>query len=97
MATGLGVMLAAAWPVGVTALAAWLVVFALSRISSLAALTAAALAPLAAVLWHAPQPDVWLVLACAVLVVLRHRQNIARLTRGQEPRFGAAKARPAVP
>ncbi|WP_158918077.1 glycerol-3-phosphate 1-O-acyltransferase PlsY [Caulobacter sp. S45] len=88
VATALGVMLAAAWPVGLTALAVWVVVFAVSRISSLSALTAAVLAPLFAVLWHAPQPVIWLILACAVLVVLRHRQNIARLTSGQEPKFG---------
>ncbi|MGC1302485.1 MAG: glycerol-3-phosphate 1-O-acyltransferase PlsY [Caulobacteraceae bacterium] len=88
VATALGVMLAAAWPVGLTALAVWLIVFALSRISSLSALTAAVLSPLFAVLWHAPQPVMWLILACAVLVVLRHRENIARLMRGREPKFG---------
>jgi glycerol-3-phosphate acyltransferase PlsY len=97
VATALGVMLAAAWPVGLTALAVWLVVFAVSRISSLSALTAAVLSPMFAVLWHAPQPVMWLILACAILVVMRHRANIARLMRGQEPRFGAKDTAPPPP
>jgi acyl phosphate:glycerol-3-phosphate acyltransferase len=94
VATALGVMLAAAWPVGLTALAVWIVVFAISRISSLSALTAAVLSPLFAVLWHAPQPVMWLILFCAILVVLRHRENISRLMRGQEPKFGRKASTP---
>ena len=54
MATFLGVLLAAAWPVGLLCCATWLVAAKLGRISSLAALTAAALSPLFAFLLHCP-------------------------------------------
>ncbi len=89
VATALGVMLAAAWPAGLMALATWLLVLAVFRFSSLAALAAAAAAPFYAVLVHATPPVRDLILFAAVLVVLRHRANISRLLNGQEPRIGA--------
>jgi glycerol-3-phosphate acyltransferase PlsY len=91
VATGAGVILAAAWPVGVAALATWIVVLVLSRISSLSALVTAALAPLFALSFQRPLPTVILCAALAVLVFIRHRQNIARLLSGTEPRVGAKK------
>jgi acyl phosphate:glycerol-3-phosphate acyltransferase len=94
VATALGVMLAAAWPVGLCALGVWLAVLGVARISSLSALSAAAVSPLLAVLWRAPQPVVWLIVLCAVLVVLRHRANIGRLMRGAEPRVGRKAVAP---
>jgi acyl phosphate:glycerol-3-phosphate acyltransferase len=92
VATALGVMLAAAWPVGVMALLTWIAVLAALRISSLSALTAAVLSPVYAALVHAPEPVRWLILFAAVLVVLRHRPNIDRLLKGQEPRVGKVRA-----
>jgi acyl phosphate:glycerol-3-phosphate acyltransferase len=92
VATALGVMLAASWPVGVLALLTWIVVLAIFRISSLSALTAAVLSPLYAALVHAPEPVRWLILFAAVMVVLRHRPNINRLLKGQEPRVGRGRA-----
>jgi acyl phosphate:glycerol-3-phosphate acyltransferase len=94
VATALGVMLAATWPAGLLAAATWLLVLAVFRISSLSALAAAVLSPFYAVLVHASEPVRLLVLFAAVLVVLRHRPNIARLMKGQEPRVGK-KALPA--
>jgi len=87
VATWLGTMLAIAWPAGLAAAATWLVTAALFRISSLAGLAAAALTPLWAWLLGAPHVVV-LALAMAVLIFIRHHQNIARLLRGQEPRIG---------
>lgn len=87
VATGLGVLLAAAWPVGAVACAVWLVVAKLARFSSLAALTAFASAPLAATLLAGPGL-VKLSLAIAVLVFARHHANIRRLLAGTEPRIG---------
>lgn len=89
VATFFGVLLAAAWPVGVIAGAVWLVVFFLGRISSLSALVAAAAAPVAA--WALGQSVPIIVLAAfmAALIYVRHHENIGRLLRGQEPRFGA--------
>jgi glycerol-3-phosphate acyltransferase PlsY len=86
VATGLGVLLAIAWPVGVLCCATWLATANLARISSLAALVAFALAPLFA--WAlADGGVVKLSLAIAVLVFARHHANIRRLLAGQEPRI----------
>jgi glycerol-3-phosphate acyltransferase PlsY len=92
VATFFGVMLAACWPVGVLAGATWIGMAFVLRISSLAALTAAALAPLYALALHAGAPVVGLCLFMAVLIYIRHHQNIGRLLKGQEPRIGGAKA-----
>lgn len=91
VATGLGVLLAAAWPVGVTACAVWLAVFAIVRISSAAALLAFTSAPIAA--YVIGDLDVLkLALTIAVFVYIRHHANIRRLLAGQEPRVGQRKA-----
>ena len=94
VATFLGVLLAAAWPVGLAACATWLIMAVIARISSLAALTAAALAPLFVFLLHQPRPVLVLALFMAVLVFVRHHANIARLLKGEEPRIGGAKVAP---
>jgi glycerol-3-phosphate acyltransferase PlsY len=87
VATSYGVLIAAAWPVGLCAGAVWLVVAALARMSSLAALASFALAPvLAAILGDAT--IVKLALVIAVLVFARHHTNIRRLIAGTEPRIG---------
>ena len=92
LATFLGVILAAAWPVGVAACLTWLVVAKLSKISSLSGLVAAALAPLIALGLQRPMPTVVLAAVLAVLIFVRHHQNIRRLLDGSEPRIGATKA-----
>jgi acyl phosphate:glycerol-3-phosphate acyltransferase len=91
VATFLGVMLALAPPIGLIACATWLVVALLARISSLAALVAAALTPVWLLLLG-PREAAWLGLALAALVFLRHRDNIRRLAAGTEPRIGARKS-----
>ena len=92
VATFFGVLLAAAWPVGVVAGAAWLIVAFVFRMSSLAALVAVALAPLVALALGRPIVA-GLALFMGVLVYARHIPNIRRLMKGQEPRMGgAAKA-----
>ncbi len=87
VATWLGTVLALTWPVGLAACATWLVTAALARISSLAALVAAVLTPLWAVLLGAPQATV-LCIALAVLILIRHKDNITRILSGTEPRIG---------
>jgi glycerol-3-phosphate acyltransferase PlsY len=87
VATFLGVMLALAWPAGLAACATWLAVAFASRYSSLAALAAAAATPLW--LWLAGPPGaVWLGVALAALVWIRHHANIRRMLDGSEPRIG---------
>ena len=92
VATFFGVLLAVAWPVGLICAGAWLAVFAVSRISSLSALIAAGIAPLAAFLLDAHGATIALAGFMAVLIVVRHHENLGRLAKGQEPRFGAPKA-----
>lgn len=90
VATFLGIMLALAWPAGLAACATWLAVAFATRYSSLAALVAAASTPLW--LWLFGRPDaIWLGIALAVLVFIRHHANIRRLLAGEEPRIGKGK------
>ncbi|MCW5771924.1 MAG: glycerol-3-phosphate 1-O-acyltransferase PlsY [Rhodospirillaceae bacterium] len=102
VATALGLLLAAAWPIGALACLTWLLVAALFRFSSLAALAAIALAPLYAwafdqlllPLWGSPivyAQVAKLAVVIALLVWVRHAGNIQRLLAGTEPRIGAAK------
>ncbi len=91
VATFYGVLLAAAWPVGLAAGATWLLMALVFRISSLAALSAVTLAPLYALLFGRPCPVLVLTLVMGVLVYLRHIPNIQRLLKGEEPRIGGAK------
>ena len=91
VATFLGTMLAAAWPVGLGAAATWLVVAFLFRFSSLAALVAVALAPAVALLLGRPPAIALLALFMALLVYIRHAENIRRLLKGEEPRIGGKK------
>ena len=89
VATFLGVALALAWPLGLAACTTWLIMAVIFRISSLAALTAAALSPIAAFfLADMGPPAPMLCLFMAVLIFIRHLENISRLTKGTEPRIG---------
>jgi glycerol-3-phosphate acyltransferase PlsY len=87
VATWLGTMLAVAWPVGLAAAATWLVVAGVFRISSLAGLTAAALTPVWAIAVGRGETFL-LALLLGALIFARHRPNIGRLLRGEEPRIG---------
>ena len=87
MATACGVLLALDWRIGLIAGAIWLLVAVIFRYSSLAALVASAVAPLAA--WFiATRQLAAVVLFLAVLIWLRHHQNIRRLLTGREPKIG---------
>jgi glycerol-3-phosphate acyltransferase PlsY len=98
VATFMGLLLAAAWPLGLMAIATWLIVAVLFRMSSFAALVAALASPLLALLplplmgLPASGPVLALAVASAFLIWLRHHENIARILKGTEPRIGA-KAR----
>jgi glycerol-3-phosphate acyltransferase PlsY len=88
VATFLGLILALAWPVGIACCLTWLATAAVSRISSLSALVAAC----ASAVWMAVLGygnAVVLALLLAAIVLWRHRENIQRLRRGEEPKIGA--------
>jgi acyl phosphate:glycerol-3-phosphate acyltransferase len=90
VATGLGVLVAAAWPIGVAACAVWLLVAGLTRVSSLASLASFSFAPLAALVLE-EFGVVKLSFTIAVLVFVRHQANVRRLLAGTEPRIGGGK------
>jgi len=91
VATFFGTLLAAAWPVGLAAGATWIAMAFLFRISSLAALSAAALAPIYVFLLDRPYPIAVMALFMGVLIYIRHKDNIGRLLKGQEPKIGKKK------
>ena len=92
VATAAGVLFGIDWRVGLGTVATWIILFAFLRYSSLAALVAAIFAPLATVFVLGFDERAVAVLAMAVLLVWRHKANIARLLAGTEPRVGAKKA-----
>ena len=94
VATFYGVLLAVAWPVGLLAGATWLAMAGLFRKSSLAGLTAAALAPLFAFAVHAGYPVIVLSVFMAVLILIRHHENVRRLLRGEEPKISFGRKPP---
>ena len=88
-ATGLGVLLALAWPVGLSVAAVFGTVLAISRTVSVGSIAAAVSA--AIFMWVTGQPLAFLVVAIAggLYVILRHKSNISRLLAGTEPKtFG---------
>ena len=84
VATALGGFLALSPLMAGATLLTWIAVFAVSRISSLSALTAAALTPLYSIWIIESVAARWIVLAMAVLLIYRHKGNIQRLLAGEE-------------
>jgi acyl phosphate:glycerol-3-phosphate acyltransferase len=93
VATTLGTLIAANWMVGIGACLVWLAVAVLFRYSSLSGLIAVAASPLLA-LWLGTVPQAWLAAFAAVLVWIRHHENIRRLLKGEEPKIGKKKEAP---
>lgn len=91
-ATGLGVLLALAWPVGLGAAGIFAVVLITSRIVSLGSMVAALSAVVLMAVLQQPLPYVLLAIAGSLYVVLRHRTNIQRLLAGTEPRLGSHRS-----
>ncbi|MBV1918818.1 MAG: glycerol-3-phosphate 1-O-acyltransferase PlsY [Sphingomonadaceae bacterium] len=90
VATLMGVLLGFAWPISAAYAAVWIGMLVFTRISSLAGMSAAVLAPIAAwVLGYFAFVPV--LSGLAVLVLFLHRGNIARLRAGTEPKVGKAK------
>jgi glycerol-3-phosphate acyltransferase PlsY len=90
VATALGVLLVLAWPVALLAALLWLVTLAIFHYSSLAALVAAVACIALAVLLVDPART-GLIALIALLVILRHHENIRRLLAGSESRISFGK------
>ena len=84
VATAFGALLGLSWPVALAALATWGAMVKFSKISSLAALTAAVATPLYLWLFKVPFLPGFTILLMVVFLVWRHKSNIQRLISGQE-------------
>jgi len=96
VATFFGVLLAGLWPLGLAAGIVWLAVFTIFRISSLAALCAAAAAPIFALIAGFEWYQIGFAVVIGALIFWRHGANIERLLAGTEPRSTGKKAEPAA-
>lgn len=90
VATLMGVSLGLAWPIGLAYAVTWLGVLAASRTSSLGGMSAAIVAPIAAAVFG-NYPYLPVLALLALLVIFLHRENIARLRAGTEPKVGSKK------
>lgn len=88
VATYLGVLIGLAWQVALIFAIAWLVMAFLFRYSSLAALTAAVIVPIALYVLSTPQ-NAALFVVMSIIVFIKHRENISRLLAGTEGKIGA--------
>jgi acyl phosphate:glycerol-3-phosphate acyltransferase len=89
-ATGLGVLLALAWPVGLGVAAVFGLALAISRTVSVGSIAAALSATIFMVALQQPAAYILLAAAGGLYVVVRHRSNISRLLSGTEPKtFGS--------
>ena len=88
VATLMGIVVALHWPLGLVYAVVWLGLLAGLRISSVAGMAAALSAPFAAALFGRFDL-VLLLLALALIVLWKHRENIERLFSGTEPRIGS--------
>jgi glycerol-3-phosphate acyltransferase PlsY len=91
VATMMGVVTAMFWPAGCIFAAVWLAALFGTKWSSVGGMAAAVSAPIA--MWAFGRIDlVPVALALALIVLWRHRANIARLTKGEEPKIGKSKS-----
>jgi glycerol-3-phosphate acyltransferase PlsY len=88
VATGLGVLLAMSWQVGLGTLAVFAVVLALSRIVSLGSIAAAIAVSFLMIFLGQPLPYQLFAGAAGLYVILRHKSNIQRILAGTEPQIG---------
>ena len=88
VATAAGIMLALSWPLTLVLAAVWVVMALGFKISSLAALTVALLAPIGAFYVFGNTPTAWIWVPIAALLFWRHRSNIRQLLTGSERTIG---------
>jgi glycerol-3-phosphate acyltransferase PlsY len=91
VATAAGILFAISWVLGLATLGTWLIVAFFMRYSSLAALCAAAFAPLYFTFLFGVQPMSLAILIMSLLLIYRHRSNIRNLMNGTETRLAKRK------
>lgn len=90
VATYIGVVLGLVWPAALVFCAIWIGVAFLTRYSSLSALFASIVTPAILLLVFDDRPAALVAAIMTVLLLWKHRSNIGRLMRGEEPKIGAA-------
>ena len=91
VATTLGALLMVSWPVGILTCAVWLLVAGMFRYSSLASILAIIASPGIAFWFSGNQHIVMMAAGLGALSVIRHKDNIRRLMRGEESKIGQKK------
>jgi len=92
VATGLGMFLGLAWPVGLACFGLFMAVISIFRIVSLSSVIAALSLPVLMLGAGGGSAYLSVAVLTAVLVIWRHRSNIQRLLAGTEPRLGQKQA-----
>lgn len=90
VATALGALLAAVPLAGLAALITWIISALIFRVSSLAALIAAAIAPIVTYYIYGKEPA-FICALITLLIFIRHKDNIKRIIKGTEPKIGGNK------
>jgi len=88
VSTVAGIVYALHWPLGLVLMAAWALMAITFRISSLAALTAAAVMPIGGFYFFGNSPTAWVLVVIAAMLFWRHRTNIRQLLDGKEKAIG---------
>ena len=88
VATGFGMFLGLAWPVGLACFGLFMAVISIFRIVSLSSVVAAVGLPLLMLLSGQGAAYITVSLVASLMVLWRHRSNIQRLIAGTEPRIG---------
>ncbi|MBE9249891.1 glycerol-3-phosphate 1-O-acyltransferase PlsY [Dolichospermum sp. LEGE 00240] len=88
VASGVGILLAINWQVGLSTLGVFAVVIAISRIVSLSSISGAVAVSIFMVIFHQPLAYILLGITGGLYVIIRHRTNIERLIAGTEPKIG---------
>jgi acyl phosphate:glycerol-3-phosphate acyltransferase len=88
VATGIGVLLAMCWQVGLAAIAVFGISIAISRIVSISSILGAISATVWMIIFVQPIPYIVFAIVGGIYVVWRHSTNIQRLIAGTEPKLG---------
>ncbi len=89
VATGLGMFIALSWKVGLASFGTFLVIISLTKIVSLSSITAAILLPIYMFIYIGTFNDSYTIfsLIVAIIVIWKHRSNINRILKGEEPKL----------
>lgn len=91
VATTFGAVFALCWPAGLVAVGGWVAGAAITRYSSVGSMVGSVLAPVALWIFTGSLPETAFGVVAALVVLLRHRDNIARLRTGAESRIRLSK------